>query len=252
MFFYASKVIYFFLSPINWLLLLGAAWLLFRHSTARKRIQIAALTILIVFTNGALYGSLLMWWQPEVKLQRHDKKYTTAIMLTGISMGNSKKERFFGGGVNDRFIQAARLYHTGTVKNILISGGNGSLKSSELLEADFLYQEFLAMGVPARHLLLEKQSRNTYESAVAARPLLDSLGATSSCVLVTSALHMRRSMAVFEKAGIRPAPHVANFEVLESKLSIWSFVPNLNLLNAWPFLLKEMVGLAAYRITGKA
>jgi uncharacterized SAM-binding protein YcdF (DUF218 family) len=252
MFFYASKVVYFFLSPINWLLLLGVAWLLFRNRTARKRIQVAALILLILFTNGALYGSLLMWWQPEVKPQRHDRTYNTAIMLTGITMGNSKKERFFGGGVNDRFIQAARLYHTGTVKTILISGGNGSLKSSELLEADFLYQEFLAMGVPARHLVVEKQSRNSYESAVAARPILDSLGATQSCVLVTSALHMRRAMAAFEKAGIRPAPHVANFEVLESKLSIWSFIPNPRLLDAWPYLLKEMVGLAAYRITGKA
>lgn len=252
MFFYLSKVFFFFLNPVNWLLIMAAAWLLVKNKVLKKRILIAAIIFTVIFTNGALYGSLLMWWQPEVKLQRHTKKYDTAIMLTGISMGNSRKERFFGSGVNDRFIQAARLYHTGTVKHILISGGNGSLGKDELLEADFLYEEFQAMGIPKAALVMEKRSRNTYESAVAAKPILDSLHASQSCLVVTSAMHMRRSLAAFKKAGIQADPHVANFEVLESKISLWSFLPDFSLLGTWKYLLKEMAGMAVYKMSGKA
>jgi uncharacterized SAM-binding protein YcdF (DUF218 family) len=252
MFFYLSKIFFFFLNPVNWLLIMAASWWLVKNKVVKKRILIAAIIFTVIFTNGALYGSLLMWWQPEAKPQRHSKKYDTAIMLTGISMGNSKKERFFGGGVNDRFIQAARLYHTGTVKHILINGGNGSLGKDEMLEADFLYEEFQAMGIPRSALLLEKQSRNTYESAVAARPILDSLHATNSCLVVTSAMHMRRALASFHKAGINADPHVANFEVLESRISVWSFLPDFSLLGTWKYLLKEMAGMAVYKMTGKA
>ena len=252
MFFILSKLFYLLLQPVHWLLLLALAWWLVKNKVYKKRILITGIVLAVIFTNGALYGSLLMWWQPTVQLQRHTKKYDTAIMLTGITMGNQKKERYFGGGVNDRFIQAARLYHTGAAKRILISGGNGSLGTDELLEADFLYGEFRSMGIPAEALLIEKQSRNTWESAVAARPILDSLGAANNCILVTSAMHMRRAMATFHKAGIHPVEHVANFEVLQHQLSIWSFVPNLELLKAWPYLLKEMAGLWVYKMTGKA
>jgi uncharacterized SAM-binding protein YcdF (DUF218 family) len=252
MFYFLSKLFYLLLHPVHWLILLALAWWLVKNKVYKKRLLITGIVIAIIFTNGALYGSLLMWWQPKVQVQQHQKKYDTAIMLTGITMGNHKKERYFGGGVNDRFIQAARLYHTGTVQRILISGGNGSPGANELLEADFLLAEFKAMGVPPAALLVEKQSRNTWESAVAAKPILDSLQASGNCLLVTSAMHMRRAMATFTKAGLRPMPHVANFEVLQHQLSIWSFLPNVELLRAWPYLLKEMAGLLVYQMTGKA
>jgi uncharacterized SAM-binding protein YcdF (DUF218 family) len=115
-----------------------------------------------------------------------------------------------------------------------------------------LKTELVAQGIPAQHILMEDKSRNTFESATNAKAILDALNATDNCILVTSALHMRRSMAVFQKAGIRPEPHAANFEVLENRITIGSFIPDITLLNTWQHLLKEMVGMLVYKMTGKA
>lgn len=252
MFFLFSKLLFFLLHPLNWVLVLLLIRFWVKQPRAKKRLLIGAIALLILSTNGAFYGSLAAWWQPEVKPQRHQEKYDTSILLTGISAGNSKKERYFTGAVSDRFIQAARLYHTGTVKRILISGGNGLLSKVEYLDADFLKEELMAQGIPDSAILTEKRSRNSYESAIYAKPILDSLHATSSCVLVTSAMHMQRAIACFRKAGIEPIPHVANYEILEHRIGIGSFIPDLTLPGQWQSLLKEMVGLAVYKATGKA
>lgn len=252
MFFVLSKLFYFLLKPANWLLMLLAAWLLIKKSNIRKRIVTMAIVLIVIFTNPWLYQTCMVCWQPEAKPQVHDRPYQVAILLTGITMGNSRQERFFGSSTSDRFIQAAKLYHSGVVKYILVNGGNGALGSTRKPEAFFLKEELIAQGIPASAILLENKSRNTFESARNAKPILDSLQASSNCLLVTSALHMRRSLAVYHKAGIHPQPHTANFEVLENKLRINAFIPDVSLLNTWQHLLKELAGLVAYRLTGKA
>ena len=69
MFFLLSKILFFLLNPVNWLILLLAAWLLVRNKVYKKRLLIITLVVAALFTNGALFGSLLSWWQPEVKPQ---------------------------------------------------------------------------------------------------------------------------------------------------------------------------------------
>jgi uncharacterized SAM-binding protein YcdF (DUF218 family) len=63
----------------------------------------------------------------------------------------------------------------GTIKKILISGGDGSLLQNKPKEADFLFKEFPKQGIADSNLIVEKFSKNTYESALEAKRFVDSL-----------------------------------------------------------------------------
>src|SRR6185295_19056991 len=109
---------------------------------------------------------------------------------------------YFGRGA-DRVTHTVQLYKLGLIQQILVSGGSGLLVREEEPEANKFKRAMVMMGVPDSVIMLENQTRNTYESAVAVRPMLDSLHMEAKdCLLITSAFHMRRSLACYRKAGL--------------------------------------------------
>ncbi|MFX5157804.1 hypothetical protein ABTC76_20570, partial [Acinetobacter baumannii] len=72
-------------------------------------------------------------------------------------------------------------------------------------------------------------------------------------LLITSALHMRRSEAVFTKVEIRFDSYPADFKVVDEYFSVDdTLIPDAKLLKDWTHLIKEVVGLWVYQLTGKA
>ncbi len=110
----------------------------------------------------------------------------------------------------------------------------------------------IMMGVADQDILVENESRNTHESAVNIKPTLASLQYDADdCLLITSAFHMRRSLACFRKEGLIIAPFSTDFyahprffypDVL--------FIPNLDAMVLWQKLIKEWVGIIAYKLVG--
>lgn len=251
MFFILSKVLYFLLVPANWLLACAVAYFLFKSPKVKRGLLIAGVAIFLLFSNSFLYSACTLAWQPKPAPTSYKQTFSTGIVLCGMTMADKYHRRFFG-GVSDRFIQAARLYHTGVIKKIFISGGSGSLNPEGPKEATFLRAEFIAQGIPDSAILVEEFSRNTYESAVAAKRILDSTHLQPPYILVTSSVHMPRSVKCFQKAGIEVVRHPASYEVIEGNYGLADYiVPNLGTLSQWKYLLKEMVGMAAYKLTGK-
>jgi uncharacterized SAM-binding protein YcdF (DUF218 family) len=68
-------------------------------------------------------------------------------------------------------------------------------------------------------------------------------------LLVTSAWHMPRSMATFEKAGWNVSAYPVDFRTGAS--TPWSRYDLLASADHWGLLLHEILGLAAYRISGR-
>lgn len=252
MFFTFSKILYFLLVPYHWVLLLLLAMWFLRKTVWKKRLGWATLIVTLLASNQWLYQTVAWHWQPKVAPQVHQRNYRMGILLGGMSYADDSLQRYFGSTAS-RFIQAAKLYHTGTVQYILLSGGDGSLKQDHPGEAPFLRQELLALHVPDSAILVEDKSRNTYESALAAKPYLTAKQVRDTSILITSAMHMPRALGSFTKAGIAVKPHVADY-ILIRKDAGWStlVVPDLSLLSHWQYLLKEMVGLQVYRWTGKS
>ncbi len=86
-------------------------------------------------------------------------------------------------------------------------------------------QDVLAvMGVPAQHLMLENESRDTHDNAVNSAQLLKARG-MHRILLVTSAYHMRRSVALFEAQGLEVVPAPTDYQQLVAKQVLPDWLP---------------------------
>jgi uncharacterized SAM-binding protein YcdF (DUF218 family) len=106
------------------------------------------------------------------------------------------------------------------------------------------------MGLAEDRLILESQARNTVENALLTKAIMQPQSG-ERWLLVTSAFHMPRSLAVFCKAGWPMQPFAVDYRAQKGNLLRvdWDFSKHLRNLNQ---AFKEWLGLAAYKLTGKA
>lgn len=93
--------------------------------------------------------------------------------------------------------------------------------------------------------------RTTRDEARRTRELADRLG-WKKILLVTSALHMRRSVDAFEKAGLTVIPVACDFQVLRFKESTagWKAFPDDESILTFSLWWHEQLGWLAYRLLG--
>ncbi|MBV9570706.1 MAG: YdcF family protein [Alphaproteobacteria bacterium] len=132
---------------------------------------------------------------------------------------------------------------------VVFSGGAGDLNPEGQTEAAVAAKTFSENGLAHSRLLLEGKSRSTWENLVFSRALANPTS-RQVWVLVASAAHMPRALAVARKVGWAMVPWPSNYlttrEGLEAHLS---FSSNLNHLD---LAAHEWLGLMAYRASGKA
>ncbi|MEM6307040.1 MAG: YdcF family protein, partial [Pseudomonadota bacterium] len=132
---------------------------------------------------------------------------------------------------------------------IVVTGGAGTLTSQGLAGADFMYQLLVESGVAADRIIVERQSRNTYENAMLSKPLAG-VQPMDQWVLVTSAFHMPRSVAIFQQMDWPVTPWPVDYRTgAFVQRTGWDFAQNLLFLNTG---VKEWVGLIVYWATGRA
>jgi len=136
-----------------------------------------------------------------------------AVVMLG---GGSKTVQASGGRVQImtyptvlRALETARVYHLLGDPLVIISGGITEANAPfGLPESEAVKTAVVALGVPADRVVLESESRNTREEAVTLKRILAQRG-IDRFVMVTSPLHMRRSLAVFAAEGLHPVPSAA-------------------------------------------
>lgn len=255
MFFILSKLLSFFLSPFNWLLILLVLTIIFRKHAKRKTLVIFSISWFLFFSNPYLIHRLTINWQAPRKEFLTNESYPVGILLSGFVGFELKSHQGYYGAASDRFIQAVRLYHQHKIKKILITGGSGSLdkEKQQLKEADFVTEQLQEMGVAKEDIISDNQARNTYENAINSKRLLDSLQIKGPFLLITSAMHMKRSVQVFKKAGIEVVAYPCNYNDIDNPQSLLeSIKPSYHAFEGWDNYIKEVIGLWVYKITGKA
>jgi uncharacterized SAM-binding protein YcdF (DUF218 family) len=192
-------------------------------------------------------------WEVETKPYSSMRKYRLGIVLTGTVMPQLKPDDrvYFSKGA-DRIVHTVQLYKLGLIEKILVSGGSGRIVDIKEREADRFKEVMILMGIPDSVILLENQTRNTYESAREVRKILDTLAySKNDCLLITSAFHMRRSLACYEKAGIGMDTFSTDFYAHHSRYYPDAFIiPKVEALIIWNKLVKEWVGMIAYWVAG--
>jgi uncharacterized SAM-binding protein YcdF (DUF218 family) len=104
-----------------------------------------------------------------------------------------------------RVLETARLFDLMKGPLVIASGGITEDDDAAAPESAALQRALIDLGVPADRILLESRSKNTRDEVLIIKRMLAEHGLTSF-VLVTSPLHMRRSILAFEQQGLHPIP----------------------------------------------
>lgn len=112
------------------------------------------------------------------------------------------------GGAGLRVLEAARLFDLLGGPLVIASGGVTEHDPAAAPESIALQRALVSVGVPSDRILLESESKNTHDEAVIIKRMLAERGVTAF-VLVTSPMHMTRSLRTFEHEGMHPIPSPA-------------------------------------------
>ena len=104
------------------------------------------------------------------------------------------------------------LFHQGLAPRLLLSGGADGTRPTE---AEVMRALALGAGVPESRLLLERESRSTWDNAAFTRDLMAAQG-LSSALLVTDRLHLPRALLCFRRKGLRVTGCAAERHLFES------------------------------------
>lgn len=150
----------------------------------------------------------------------------------------------------DRVLYAGRLYRAGKAPLVVVSGGNLPWLNDGRAEAYEMAGLLGEWGVPATAIVLEPNSRTTYENALFSKTLLQARG-IDTILLVTSALHMPRALATFQAAGFRAVPAPTDVEVVDRvKPTSLRWLPDAEALEGGTRALKEYLGMGVYWLRG--
>ena len=153
---------------------------------------------------------------------------------------------------SDRILQAVRLFGAGRVDRILVTGGNVPWRPDIQPEAELIQSLLVDWGVPAEAVQIAGQSRNTHENALEIKEMWQKEPFKSS-LLITSAAHMPRAMAVFEKMGVPVTASSTDIEALDAvPMSLLRWLPDVSALSMTTLAIREWLGYWAYRVRGYA
>jgi uncharacterized SAM-binding protein YcdF (DUF218 family) len=241
MFFFFSKVLEFFIYPFSWILILTIAALLVKKQPVKRKLVLASLAVMLIFSDTFLINQVAKLWDIKPVPLKTNGPYSCAIVLGGFATEASNGNAFFN-SASDRFIQGLKLLNTGKVSRILISGGNGSLIADKFEESDWVKAQLKLFKVPDSCILVENRSRNTLENAAFTKPILLSNHLAPPYVLVTSAFHMRRSLAIFKAQKLDVVPYPCNYLAGQNDVILGDFVPDAGAFGTWNVYIKEMLG----------
>jgi uncharacterized SAM-binding protein YcdF (DUF218 family) len=257
LFFALSKTLGVMLLPSNFLVGLGliGLMLLFTRFVSHGRRLLTASLVLLAICAWSPLGTLLLY-PLEQRFPPWDatRGAPDGIVVLGGAidpdLSAARGVPVFRGGV-DRLIAAAALARRYPQARLIYSGGNANLVTDDSSkEADVAVGIFESLGVAKQRLAIERLSRNTRENAEFSKAMA-SPRPDERWLLVTSAWHMPRAIGAFRTAGFAVEPWPAD----------WRTGPGIALL-ALPIFasdglgncdtaIREWIGLAAYRISGK-
>ncbi len=262
MFLFLSKLLPLFIYPLGLAcLLLGIALIVAWKYPQRVAIPIGtALIILLLASNGwveKLAIKSLEWEHiPQTELPTAE-----AIVILGGAVRATVSPRPFVevNEAGDRVIYGAKLYRDGKAPLIIASGGRinwrGGGDQAESTDMATLLEFF---GVPKTAILEDKTSLNTRENAVNVQKILQERQ-IKQVLLVTSAMHMKRSILIFRHLGMDVIPAPTDFLLVERDLgepvSSWesiilNILPDSDRLQDFTRVLKEYVGIFIYWLRG--
>ena len=134
-----------------------------------------------------------------------------------------------------RVVEGVRLFQLLSGFPVIIMTGGGP--NNDMGERMKLLAQ--ALGVPSEKIVAETQSRDTHGNATGVRPFVKD----APFLLVTSASHLPRAMAIFQKLGMKPIGAPADFH-FSKEVMLADYFPSGEYLTTMEALVHEYLGLA--------
>ncbi|MGF6967076.1 uncharacterized SAM-binding protein YcdF (DUF218 family) [Paraburkholderia sp. WC7.3g] len=213
---------------------------------ARRPLIVCMIALFWLLAAGWLSAPLLDLAQPQRQSAASATfaPRTAIILLGGGTIYDDDHVLVPPRDVLSRIELSARNYaackRTASTCRVIVSGGNPQRHSAT--EADTYLPYLLRLQVARSDIVLEKNSRTTYEnarnvSAIVGQSHYDTL------ILVTSAYHMPRALLDFQCFGIEPQPQISSARRV--RLGV---LPRFDNLVAAEIALHELAGLAQFHL----
>jgi uncharacterized SAM-binding protein YcdF (DUF218 family) len=262
MFVYLSKLLPLLVYPLG----LACIFLFFTLAIRRKPrlgMGLVAAALALLWLGGSnwvatsLSKSLEWRYLPPDQMPRAD---VIVLLGGGTNSPQYPRQMVELNAAIDRVFYAAWLYHQGAAPRLLLSGGNIDWRGQrESTPAEDMAAVLAMLNVPQDAIWLEGESRNTYENAIYTTQRLEAEG-IEDVILVTSALHMPRSIALFKKLGRQVIPAPTDYTVTQwdwERLwepniasQLFNFLPSAANLSKTTNALKEYLGMLIYSLRG--
>ncbi|MBD2125214.1 YdcF family protein [Microcoleus sp. ZQ-A2] len=261
MFLFLSKLLPLFLYPLGLACILMVVALVMWWRRSRWvpfPISLALMVLLLASNNWVANGLVksLEWQQiPPKTLPTAD-----AIVILGGATKSAFPPR---PGVDlseqgDRVLYGAQLYREGKAPVVISSGGRIDWRGGGPSESADMAQILKTVGVPSSAILQDPTSLNTHQNAVNVKKIMQERG-IRRILLVTSAMHMPRSLRIFQRQGIDAIPAPTDFLVSQQEIEepnsspqaiLLSLMPDTERIDRTTRALKEYIGMAVYRLRG--
>jgi uncharacterized SAM-binding protein YcdF (DUF218 family) len=251
-FFFISKLLAFGLKPLFWVGILMLLAVIPRFKRLQRKLLIAAISVFFICGNSILVNEWALIWEDE-PTPWPQEKVPVAVVLGGYSGYDFGRERVNLNQAAERYMAGVEIMLSDRAERLILTGGSAAILHTPYYESRHARSALGKLGIDTSRILIDFASRNTYENGVETKRMLDSLGIKEPVILVTSAFHMPRSKAIFNKLNIPIQPYPVHFlgnRTREYSPSAW-FIPSGRAFEDFETLLREAVGYTAYRLTGK-
>lgn len=243
-------------SPSLLLLLAGAGvgLLYLRRGTSWGRRWLTAVLLAYGFLATPMGSGLV-----ALPLARRQPRLSSVAEANGaqavVMLGGGITSHMAGGMTIDdldssalRLIEGVRVYRLLGDPLLVVSGGNTQELDPPRTEAAAFRTAAIALGVPASRILAETESMTTRDQAVAIGRLL-AVRRIETFVLVTSPIHMSRSLAAFRAVGLKPVASASELRGDPGDMS-WSLAPDRASIGIADAALYEYLAWAYYWARG--
>lgn len=196
--------------------------------TAWSRLKRRTKHLFIVFVLFCAYIAWQIWDIDRVGYSDDGAPADCAIVL-GAAAYHKKPSPVF----QARIDHAVKLYKSGRVQKVLLTGGFG--KNAKYAESEVAYQYCLGQGIKEEDLLLEKVSETTEQNLIQADKLMLE-NSLDSALIVSDPWHLKRALAMASKHNISAKPSATQTSMYRSDQKRWTFkVRELYYLHLWRF-----------------
>ncbi len=234
---------------------LALANLWWKRRETRRRLLLLTIPflVLVLFSMEpvmiVLLGTL-EWENPPLRQRPEDAQAIVVLAAGTRPAGRLRPQAELDEASLYRCLKAAALYRQGKPCPVLASGGKVDPSDPGPPCADLMRDALIHLGVKESDLIVEDESRTTYENAVACRRLLEERD-IHRIVLVTEARHLVRASGCFRKQGFDVVPAGCHYNAQFRPQLAPNLIPNAICLRYCGLISHEWTGIAWYWLSGR-